>query len=170
MSTLTLSCTDPPALKGPFITPGIISDDFDELKLFIALAWDCDWDDIDNDDNDVILLLWLFPTPDDDNEAGDAAVTDVGSCTVSLPPRPLLSNGAVWRAGMEGFPTLWLETEFTVEFIEVVPILFTNTLLDTLVFESPDTWLLNTFDWLFESENNKMACKYTVKYFWGNEG
>lgn len=154
INILTLSCTGPPALKGPFITPVITSDDFAELKLFIALAWDCDWDDID-DDNDVILLLWLFPTPDGDNDGGNTGITGVGGDggTVSLTAKPLLSNGAVWE-GMEGFPTLWLETEFTVVFIEEVPRLFTNTLLDTLVLECPDTWLLNAFDWLFESENN----------------
>lgn len=145
---LTFSCTAPPALKGPFITPVIISEDFEEVKLFIALAWDCDWDDID--ENDAKLLL--FPTPDDDDD--NEAATDEGVTSIcdadSLPLKPLLSNGVVWE-GMEGFPALWLETEFSEEFI-AEPILFTNTLLDTLAITCPDTWLLNAFDWLFESE------------------
>lgn len=159
-----MSCTvAPPALKGPFITPGIISDDFDALKLFIALAWDDGkWDESDDDNDVIILVLWLFPTPEDpdddvetdevdnDNADTDASEAGDGGTVESLPAKPLLSNGAVWP-GMEGFPTLWLETEFTVLFIEEL-ILFTNTLLDTFALECPDTWLLNVFDWLFESE------------------
>lgn len=143
-------CKAPPALKGPFITPGNISVLL-VLKLFIAFAWDEDSDDDNDDDNDVIILLLLLLTALD-----DTADDNIGGEIEPL-PSPLLSNGCVPCGGMEGFPTLFVETELTEVFIDDV-ILFTNTLLDALL-ESPDTWFVNEFDWLFvvsETWSNSM--------------
>lgn len=75
-------------------------------------------------------MLLLFTALDD---TGD---DNIGGETDSL-PCPLLSIGNAPWGRMEGFPTLFGETEFTEVFIDDV-ILFTNTLLDTLL-ESPDT-------------------------------
>jgi len=145
LQQLTLSCKTPPALKGPFMTVGIRSDLL-ELKLFNAFtAWGETTDVADDNDDcndDITLLLLLLTSAATDS---DGIINNGDSL-----PKPLLSEGASEGNG-EGFAKLLHETEFTDGLT-----LFTNTLLDTVTLECPDTtWFVITFDWLLDSETNK---------------
>lgn len=102
--------------------------------------------DIDDDNELTILLLLLLrrrelETDNDDENDAVSNTEDMGG--VGSFAGPLLSSGDS-EGGMAGFPTLLLETEFIVAFLDDVT-LFTNTLLmlplllETLALVSPLT-------------------------------